>query len=461
MPLWKHQQRAIDFLCKRKGQGALHIDMGGGKSRIVIEYIRQHDELRRILIVCPKSVAPVWASEFHNWWPKGPSILDLSFRSTARRASDLKRLTDTPHPVVAVVNYDAYWRSPLREALAGLGFDIVVYDESHRLKTPGGKASVFAAYIRSRIPRRLLLTGTPLPHSPLDIYAQFRALDTNIFGRSFVAFRARYAIMGGFENRQVVNFRHLNEMHDRIASVSFHVAPNELQKPDAVDTNRYCTLEPQALRTYCQLESELVAELDAGTVTAANALVKLLRLQQLTSGILRTDDGTATRVSGAKKALLEDTLGDLSMDEPVVVFCRFHSDLDTVHDVARKLGRASLELSGRRNELQAWQADGAPVLAVQLQAGSLGISLVRARYALFYNLSFSLGEYRQARARLIRPGQEHAVTLIHLLVTKTVDEYIMKALAQKADVVEMVLLDLRRYQDTKGSHRVQPAHFAI
>ena len=65
-----------------------------------------------------------------------------------------------------------------------------------------------------------------------------------------------------------------------------------------------------------------------GTVTAANAMVKLLRLQQVTGGCVPTDDGTTHRVDSGKQKLLADTLEDIGKDEPVVVFCRFHADLD-------------------------------------------------------------------------------------------------------------------------------------
>ena len=103
-----------------------------------------------------------------------------------------------------------------------------------------------------------------------------------------------------------------------------------------------------------------------------------------------------------------------------------------------------MELSGRRNELRVWQEGKAPILAAQMQAGSLGVSMVRARYAVFYSLGYSLGDYQQARARLVRPGQQRGVTFIHLLVRGTVDEHVYQALEAKADVVEHVLRLLKQ-----------------
>ena len=66
-------------------------------------------------------------------------------------------------------------------------------DESHRLKSPSGKISRFASQLSDRSRRRLALSGTPMPHSPLDIYAQYRALDKSVFGVHHQQFKNRYA----------------------------------------------------------------------------------------------------------------------------------------------------------------------------------------------------------------------------------------------------------------------------
>jgi SNF2 family DNA or RNA helicase len=224
---------------------------------------------------------------------------------------------------------------------------------------------------------RLGLSGTPMPHSPLDVYAYYRFLDPRIFGWSFHKFRRHFAVMGGFQNHQVVDYRNLDELNRKFYSI---------------------------------------------------ALVKLLRLQQITGGYLRTDDGAEVQIDSAKMNLLRDVLEDIGPDEPVVVFCRFHKDLAAVNRVADEAGRRSLELSGRMDELKRWQAGDAPVLAVQIDSGGVGIDLTRARYAIYYSLGFSLGSYEQSLARIHRPGQTRPVEYIHLLARGTVDEKVMAAL---------------------------------
>jgi hypothetical protein len=313
----------------------------------------------------------------------------------------------------------------------------------HRLKAPGGKASRYVARLGQVARYKLGLSGTPMPHSPLDVYAYFRFLNPTIFGWSFHRFRQHYAVMGGYQNHQVVGYRNLDELNRKFYSITFPCGKDVLDLPPEVHVTYTCRLGPEAQRVYRSLERDLIAEIASGEITAANALVKLLRLQQITGGYIRTDEGHDIQIDSAKMNLLRDVLEDLHPQEPLVVFCRFHRDLEAVNRVADETGRRSLELSGRTDELKRWQAGEAPVLAAQIDSGGLGVDLTRARYAIYYSLGFSLGSYEQSLARIHRPGQTRPVEYIHLVAEGTVDEKVMAALARRADVVNTVLQQLK------------------
>lgn len=231
-----------------------------------------------------------------------------------------------------------------------------------------------------------------------------------------------------------------------LAPTLLRIGEEVLDLPPFTASARYCMLEEDAERAYRDLEADFITELEAGTVTAGNALVRILRLQQICAGQTRTDDGLDAEVSQAKEKLLTDLLTDLPVDEPLAVFGHFHHDLDVIHRVAKETGRRSLELSGRRNELAAWQAgDDAPqVLAVQDQAGSLGVSLVRARYMVYYTLPNSLVLADQSKARLLRPGQTRPVSCISLICKGTVDEEIEHAVAARTEVVNAIIAAIAR-----------------
>jgi len=443
-PAWQHQKEAFTKCVSLWESGVSHgfllgHDMGVGKTLTAISIIN-YFKARRVFVMCPLSVVSVWPQQFaeHSLMPY--NVVPLDEGSVAERAQRAKEELERDIPTVLVMNTEAMWRDPMRKVLLEHQWDIVVADECHRLKSPGGKASRFAALLRDRAKYRLGLTGTVLPHGPMDIYAQYRFLDPGIFGTSFTSFKARYAVMGGYQGYQIVGYRNEQELHDRMMSIAHMVKATDVQDlPDVVHQTRYCTLGTRAMRVYKQLEEDFYAQVEAGEITASNALVKLLRLQQITSGYMHTDDGGEYEIDTSKAGVLKDVFEDLPQDEPVVVFCKFHADLDKVHEIARQCGRTSCELSGRRKELEQWQQGCYNVLAAQIQAGSVGVSFTRARVQIYYSLGFSLGDYQQSLKRIHRPGQNSKVLYIHIIARRTVDQDVYRALQKKQDVVEFIL----------------------
>jgi SNF2 family DNA or RNA helicase len=446
-PLWGHQEAALDF-CLDKPAAALFVCMGGGKSRVVIELLRQRRH-KLTLIIAPKTVARnVWEGQLERFYDQPLRVLNLSDNATsahkaARLALWLRR--DDGYPGVVIVNYDTAWREPLAPLLLRTGFDFLVLDEMHRIKSPSGKASWYTRRLGVQTPYRIGLTGTPMPHKFYDIYAQYRALDPSIFGTSLVAFRLRYGKPSGYEGKDWDLRREMVEPLNRaIYSIAFRVDDSVLDLPEVLDIERVCELSASARSLYDGLKRDLIARLGAGTITPANAMVLALRLQQLTGGTLKSDDGTEHTVDTAKADLLGEILEDLDPREPVVVFCKFRADLNRVHEIAHDLKRRSAELSGSANHLDMWLHGKADILACQIQSGGLGIDLTRARYAIFYSVGFNNGDYEQARARIHRPGQKGRATYYHLIAQSTIDRRVYQALRAKQDTARAVLEGLQR-----------------
>ena len=287
----------------------------------------------------------------------------------------------------------------------------------HRIKRPSGKASLglqAAAPARQRIASAL--TGTPMPHGPMDIYAQFRFLDVRIFGPSFSAFRAKYAVMGGYQRKQITGYQNLDELESLMSRITFRVGPEVLDLPPATEVTYYCVLTGEAARIYKDLDEDFVARVKDGTVTAANAMVKVLRLQQVTGGCVPTDDGDrgADRFAAKLRLLWRTPSRTFGIRRaggrvlPVPRGPRWRARGLRGHRLH------SLELSGRRDELKRWQDGEAQVLAVQIDSGGEGVDFTRARYSIFYSIGFRLEKYEQAKKRTHRPGQTKPVTHIHL-----------------------------------------------
>lgn len=454
---WEHQQKAFDFVKERfarKQYGVmLAMVMGSGKSRPAVE-LAVDQQAEQLLIVCPLRVIPVWPKQFDRFAGTHYHVVALNEGSAERKMREAARYyawsQTRHHPLALVVNYDAARRQPFATWAAAHPWDMVIADESHRLKEGRGKTSMWAAKLGLAARRRLALTGTPMPHQPTDIWAQFRFLDPHHLERSFAEFRSRYAVMGGYFDRQVVAWRDLDDLERRFRELAFRVDDSVLDLPPEMDEVRSTDMGNEGARIYDELEREMIAEVGRGAVTAANAMVKLLRLAQITGGTAPLESGDVCQIDHAKEELLIELLDDLR--EPVVVFCRFRADLEAVHRAASRAMHGSWELSGERDELANWQqgAEGADVLAVQIQAGGVGVDLTRARVAIYYSFGFSLADYLQSRARIRRPPQQRPCLFLHLQIRNSIDQYILRAVEARRDLVDSVLQELR----TKGAVNV-------
>ncbi len=444
LPLWAHQQDAYQFAAPRAG-AMLALRMGEGKSACAIALVADW-RCESTLIVCPKSVVPVWPSEFEKHSAAGHRVLALTAGSVKRKREIAEEFRESCRrskvPAVIVINYESARTKEFADwALTPENrWECVILDESHRIKTPDAAVSKFAHELSHNADRRLCLTGTPMG-SPLDLFSQFRFLDRGLLGTSYHAFRYRYADFDKQFPSKVLRWHRQDELQQRFRMLAFRVDGDVLSLPAANHHRLSCALSSEATKAYEQLENNLRAEVGRGEVTASNGLVKLLRLQQLTSGFaVSDDDGPIVEVDQSKRAALTDLIDGLDPAEKVVVFCRFLRDLDTVREVAEALGRMPAELSGRRNDLDGHRyPESATVLGVQIQSGGVGIDLTAARYCCYYSLGFSLLDYEQSLARVHRPGQTRPVHYYHLVASDTVDEAVYGALRNKRDVVSTVL----------------------
>lgn len=446
---WLHQKRAYWWAENLPGV-LFDMWMGTGKTRVAINLTQNWCSKGNatVLIVAPSNVVPIWAEQIARHGVSAPEwdvcLLKSGISTIKRREMAEQHYAEKgPGKISAFIcNYEGVWQGKLGEWVGSRKWDVVIADEIHHIKSPGSKVSRFMAKLSSRAGRRVGLSGTPLHDGPMDIYGQARFLVPEVFGTSFSNFRARYAIMGGYGGYQVTGYRNVDEFRDNYNSFTFTAGPEEALKhlPPIIYDRRVCELSKPELKAYKELEHQFVTEVEGGLVTVSNALSKLLRLQQITSGFVSNMDGQEVQVGESKAKLLAEVMDEIPKDEPIVVFCRFKRDLATVHSVSKKLNRTSYELSGAKKELNLWRtAKGGEVLAVQLRAGGEGVPMFRAHYLIDYSLSFSLGEYQQSRARLQRPEQTSQVIAIALCAEHTVDEKIFKALEKKEDVIKTVL----------------------
>ena len=298
-----------------------------------------------------------------------------------------------------------------------------------------------------------------MPLGPQDVYGQARFIEPNLYGTNYRSFLSNFFHTDPVYPSRVVGTKNVEEFTRRLDSLAYRVnADDVLDLPDAMHDTIRVELPPAVMRVYRQVESEIALEIAGGTVNLTNGMTKLLRLQQATSSYLGTDAGERSlEPVPAKIAAIEEWLADLDPAEPIAIFVRFRHDLDEIQKMCERVGRRYAELSGREKTLAEWQRGERDTIAVQIQAGGLGVDLTRCggracRYVAYMSVGFSLGDFEQSLARVRRPGQTSSfVRYYHVVCAGTIDEAVYGSLRKKANVVESVLGQLSRETEVRNA----------
>ena len=443
-----------------KGFGLL-FEMGCGKTLTAIAITGaayEMGEIEKVLVVAPTSVCSVWPKEFNDYADFKYKV-NVLLGDKKKRLQELEALKNFPFKVlkVAVINYESTWREGLFEALVDWKPDLVIADESQRIKTFDAEQSKAMHQIGDVAKYKLILSGTPVQNDAVDLFSQYRFLDPTIFGWNYYAFRNRYAIMGGFNKKQIVGYKDLDQLIQKEHSIAYRVTKDEaLDLPEQTFLTRYIQLTGKEKQLYDKIKKDSFAELEnGGMITAPTVLTKLLRLQQFTGGFIQADDGVKPElVFKGKLNALEDILEDYVLGEgkKLVVFCRFRPEIDLIQKLLEKKKiqyrsiYGDIKIDDRGPIVADFQKmPEIKVFLAQIDTAGLGITLTAADTCVYYSVNFNYAAYSQSLARIHRIGQRNTCTYIHLTVEKTIDEIVLKALAKKEDLAKTVVDNWKAY----------------
>lgn len=462
--LYKHQIRganmalrafgALDAKTPGGGFGEL-FEMGCGKTLTTIAVagaLYNLGKIDRVLVVAPTSVCSVWPHDL-NQFATFPWEARVLLGDKKKRLKALNELENWPFKAlrIAVINYESTHREGIFEALAAYKPDLIVCDESQRIKNPSAAQSKALHKLGDAAPFRMVLSGTPVQNNAVDLYSQYRFLDPAVYGANFYAFKNRYCIMGGYGQHQIVGYRNMDELVEKEHSVAYRVTKEEcLDLPQQTFINRYVQFTDAEQAIYEQLRKSSFLELETGeNVTATTILTMYLRLMQLTGGFLTADESTRPKqVNTAKLDALADIVDDYVVDagKKLVIFARFRAEIAAIENLLRlrKIQYGSIygdvPMEERGKIVEDFQTNpDTKVFVAQIQTAGLGITLHAASTAVFYSYDYNYANYAQALARIHRIGQRLPVTYIHLVVDGSIDEKILAALENKEDMAKTVV----------------------
>jgi SNF2 family DNA or RNA helicase len=251
----------------------------------------------------------------------------------------------------------------------------------------------------------------------------------------------------------VVGYRELDKLHAMIQPLSTRLTKEQagLNLPPKLYQRLVFELAPEQRRVYDQLRKEYMVELDNGVlITAALAMVRVLRLQQVACGYLPNPDDPegepilVPKGENPRLAAFTDWLEDIGPQQ-AIVWCRFTRDVDLI---TRVLGPPRcVRYDGEVNEkekikaLDLFMSGKRQICVAKAASMGMGLTLVNSAISFYYSNTFSLLERLQSEDRQHRPGQHNPVTYVDLVAEKTVDEKILRSLRENNELAQRVVGD--------------------
>ena len=451
---FEHQRRAF-YMSRDKDNFALLMEQGTGKTKIIIDnaaYLYAKSKITALVIIAPNGVHRNWLRNeipFHlpEWCPRKTIYYSASMKKKDMEEwAGVQKSSDSLK--VFSFNVEGFVSKKAQNLISKIMISenvLLVVDESSRIKRPGAKRTKFITQIGKQAKYRRILTGTPVTKGPEDVYSQFKFLDPYILGyESFYSFRARYCVMGGFENRQIIAYNNIDELTKNIEGHSYRVLKKDcLDLPDKIYQRAYVELSEAQRRLYNTMKDDWVADHQEDTIEAPEAITRLLRLQQITCGWFPSETPVPIDEKNPRLELLKELLSDI--DGKVIIWARFRADLKAIEDELGKLAVAyhgGVSNDARANAVDSFQNDPKIKYFVgQPQSGGIGLTLTAASYAIYYSNSFDLEVRLQSEDRCHRIGTTNNVTYIDIEANKTIDKKIIKALRDKKSLADMVTKD--------------------
>ncbi|CAB4178101.1 SSL2 DNA or RNA helicases of superfamily II [uncultured Caudovirales phage] len=422
------------------------LDPGLGKTKISIDFVGEmisRGNGTRALVVSPNRLMINYASEIS----KHSDFDSVIIQGTL---SDRRYLMEHSKTTFHIINYDIL--SKMVDSIHAANYDMVIFDEIHMCKSHTSSRSKAAYEIAKDIPYKVGLSGTIILNNPVDIFMPYKIIHEGTFGPHITQFKSRYAVMGGFFDKEIKHMQREEELHRLIASraIRFKLRDVAPELPDSIEQDVIVELDKATMDVYKAAKNKMIIELskdnDRSPIAIKNCLEKILRLRQIASGFTIDESGQKVIVGDEKLGALMDIVSGIN--GKVVVFCAYDMSVDRIADRLKKDGISYIIFDGRTK--QAKQGDIPPydkfnfddtrVMVTKLQMG-VGYSIPNCKYSIFFELDYSRLHYEQCRGRTLRivGSEQGSCVYINLMATKTIDIELPDVLNGKTKMAEYAM----------------------
>lgn len=481
--LYEVQRRAIEEAADKPGF-AYFLEQGLGKTRTVLYEF--HDKVNRgladiLVIVCPRSLRGAWRDEAAEIGLTYPVILHQNEKSTRARLNEIRR-----NPLILVCHYEqikTHAGSVIGAMLERKKRVYIALDESVRIKSHSsvigeklwllshGKDKVKVSPKKSKIidvtahrakaSFTRVLSGTPAPQGPHDLWSQFRQIGA-MEATPYFAWRSLYCRMGGFQGKQILGHQNLDLLRERTSRFAFRAKKSDwTDLPEKIwMPPREVALTPAQRQAYLSMMHDFVVEMaNEEFISVEMAITAKNKLQQICSGWLY-DEGKNVRelVTPEENPKLQEAMSVIGdIETKSLAFYYFRPTRDYLDHLAAQTGRGYVFLESKLDDAEfdrrkrmfnedddiAWafcQTD-----AVKEGHTLLGTKNVPCHNTLFIENTYSQYARAQGEDRNHRHGQKYPVAYWDI-VTSREDKAIIRALQKKTDMQEALLSEFTSYR---------------
>jgi SNF2 family DNA or RNA helicase len=465
---YAHQREALLQGWNKQGFAYL-MDMGTGKTKVALDnagILHMYGRIDGLLVIAPAGVYAEWIDEhIAKHWPDEYSTFVLLWRGmgTVRERKRFEMMQTTQHFPIFIMNVEAFSHRGGKAMNYATQFMenrriMVVVDESTRIKTVDSRRTENILKLGALAEYRRILTGMPVTSHPLDLFGQFEFIEPGFSGRkNYYSFKHRYAVQKKITTRLynkrlrkmvdrdiniVVGHKNVEELQRIIKPYSYRIEKSQcLDLPPKIYKTIYISMSDKQKKIYRELSEYATAELgDDQHVTATAVIVRMMRLQQVTSGFTVDEQDNLVEITDARYNICMDTIAECS--GKILIWSRFKQDIRRLAEMLRKeYGddmvveyHGDVSIDNRRAAIDAIQSGKARFIIGTPATGGVGITLTKVNTVIYFANDFDLEHRIQSEDRVHRIGQTMPVTYIDIVAKDSLDQKIVKALKNKLDI---------------------------
>lgn len=431
--LYDYQEKTSNDIFNRIKSGEikgayLGFDTGTGKtvtSLAVADLLYKHDMIKYAVVICPVSKVDDWKEDLEKEVPEIGVTFVSSFQSAWREKN----------------------AKAINEILSNR-YSILIVDEGHKMKTYDSKQSKFIQKIVEEYkPYVLILSATSQNKKYIDLYPQYKILDSNVFNIKAKDFKSKYCIeaqnwnlvyagKARFPYNEIVGYKNTDIMDKEILNYTYYKKyESEYARPiDITQTFKMTSdmryfkekkvwprMDEKAFKDI--LESGDIDDIETDFIIATRPTLHHIYMRESCSGFIKDD----FLKDNPKLQWLDDFID--GNEGRFVVFTNFINEANIIKDLCMKKKRPYAIYDGTFKDLTGWYKFKDCVAIVNVQAGSAGLNdFISTNIGIFFSPPENYIDFTQAKGRIDRIGQTKQPVYYYLQIAGSVEPQIYKAL---------------------------------